>query len=89
MGAPEVLVSDHADLRWMQRADSSHDIEEAWQESEPVHVDTDECHGYPRYHEPSETILVAKNSTLVTVLNAEWTDYEPVSEDHWRHNYNG
>lgn len=89
MGVPDVRVSDHADLRWMQRADSPHDIQEAWKQSDPVDAESSECHGYPRYHEPSETLLVAKNGVLVTVLNAPWTDFHSVPEDHWLRNYNG
>lgn len=63
-------VSKHAWKRWEQRADDPDcDIRVAWADGQRCTALG--CHGDElRYHEPTETILVRRLGTLVTVIDA-------------------
>lgn len=67
-------VSDHAKLRWVQRAgrfDVS--VRTAWREG--FHVGLPRHRGTARLHPPSGTLLLERDDKLVTVLDATNTAY--------------
>lgn len=66
-GVPE--VTEHARLRWLQRADTdAAGLLAAWLDGHPLRdhgLDGDEA----RYHPQSRTVLVRHENRLVTVLS--------------------
>lgn len=67
-------VSDHADLRWLQRAGVvNFSPREAWVEGYPVGGVTKG--GHARLHPPTRTILTSLNGVITTVLDAELWEY--------------
>ncbi|WP_435145948.1 hypothetical protein [Halobaculum sp. P14] len=68
-------VSEHARTRWLERtADARLDPHGAWLEATPVRrhgLDGDEV----RYHDPSSTVLIRKDDTLVTVISLDDATY--------------
>ena len=68
----DLHVTDHVDSRrWLQRSDGPvMDPIDAWVHAVPLRghgLEGDEV----RYHEHTRTVLVRKNTSLVTVLDAE------------------
>ncbi|NHN59830.1 MULTISPECIES: hypothetical protein [Halorussus] len=63
-------VSDHAERRWLERSEAPcMAVLNAWGAATPIYghgLEGDEV----RYHELSETVLVRKNTQLVTVIHA-------------------
>lgn len=61
-------MTDHAKLRWLQRGhDFSRSLMQAWDEA--YEIETPITRGEARLHPPSETVLIATGSALVTVYN--------------------
>jgi hypothetical protein len=79
-----VQASEHiTGLRWFQRSDDPVMApEDAWADATTIHghgLEGDEV----RYHEHTETVLVRKNDTLVTVIDAptaKWTVRQAVQQ---------
>lgn len=70
-----ITVSTHAQHRWRRRADPEADCSPrgAWADAVSLvghGLDAAEV----RYHADSETLLLRERSTLVTVLDARFTD---------------
>jgi hypothetical protein len=67
-----VTISDHAAERWLQRSDLAGRIGPrcGWLTAQRINdheLDADEV----RYHDEAEVLLLAKESTLVTVLSVD------------------
>ena len=74
MSVEFITVSTHAEDRWLRRAGPTVDCEpaEAWFDAVTLTghgLDVAEV----RYHAASETVLLRKRRTLVTVLDARFT----------------
>lgn len=71
--------SNHARMRWFQRAGvTEFDIREAWYRSPSVGV-PDYVGTKGRLHEPSGTVLIARDGVIVTVV---YTGDERLNDDH-------
>lgn len=70
-----VTVSSHADLRWLQRTHDfdSHPIR-AWQRGTAVRFRPDEFDRV-RYDQRTGTLLCVKETTIVTILLAEYESF--------------
>jgi hypothetical protein len=75
---PTPHVSDHAKLRWLQRAET---VEltacDAWLEG--YYVACEPVRGKTRLHPPTRTALVERDGTVVTVIE---TGHIPYTADH-------
>lgn len=68
------MASDHAKLRWLQRAGVSNlTAGEAWREGYFVGVPSHA--GTARLHPPTKTLLLEHSGQLTTVLDASLMDY--------------
>ncbi|QLH78637.1 hypothetical protein HZS55_15665 [Halosimplex rubrum] len=66
-------VSGHARDRWRNRTHARlDDLKTAWYEATPVEYPPAKGETYARYHAPTDTVLLARNGELVTVI--ELTD---------------
>jgi hypothetical protein len=74
-------VTQHADLRWVQRA---HEFEcrlqQAWRRADAVQLQS-ASFDQVRHDTETGTILCVRDSELITVLVAEYEQYEPISSE--------
>lgn len=67
-------MSDHAKLRWVERAGSFRkSVYQAWEEGYYVGLPTHS--GTARLHPPTQTLILARGSNLITVLSAKTEEY--------------
>jgi hypothetical protein len=73
-GTESLSVTNHAELRWLQRSETVElTPREAWQEG--YYVGCEDRGGTTRLHPPTETILLKRDDTLITVLNSANISY--------------
>lgn len=74
-----IEVSTHAALRWVQRTRAFEQRpQQAWRRSDAVRLEYGEFDRV-RYDTETDTLLCAREKTLVTVLNASYEQFEPIS----------
>lgn len=64
-------VTDHVEEQWPDRAlpgFEDADLEDIWDEAHPVHYPSARRGAVARYHRRSETILLARQESLVTII---------------------
>lgn len=71
---PLTQLTEHAKLRWLQRAgEHAMTVGEAWDEGYGVGVPNHT--GKARLHPPTDTLIIAMDGHLVTVLRADQSEY--------------
>lgn len=76
----ELSITTHAKLRWLQRTHNfSASPADVWERATPINLESAHF-GEARYDELSETVLCVNESTLVTVLSAQYEEFT-ISED--------
>lgn len=63
-----IHVSDHAALRWTQRANATVGPRVAWFDAQTITADHGLYADEARYHPDTDTVLIRKDDTLVTVI---------------------
>jgi hypothetical protein len=76
----ELSITPHAKLRWLQRTHNfTASPADVWERATAVNLESAQF-GEVRYDERSETLLCVNESTLVTVLSAQYEEFS-VSRD--------
>ena len=68
---PDRHKQPHAQFRWEGRAPDEwarESVRVAWRQADPVECGRTNASQYARFHEPTETLLIASYGTLKTVI---------------------
>lgn len=77
----ELSITPHAKLRWLQRTHNfTASPADVWKRATPVNLESAHF-GEARYDEHSEMLLCVNESTLVTVLSAQYEEFTISSDE--------